>query len=50
MNIELKNIELKDDVKKIYLNRVRSVLVEHIFSNGGEKININKLCDAIKQI
>ena len=48
--IELKNIDLKDDVKKIYLNRVRSVLVEHIFSNGGEKININKLCDAIKQL
>jgi len=34
---------LPEETKKIYLNRIRSLLVENIYSNGGEKIDINKL-------
>ena len=48
--LELENIELDEDTKKIYLNRIRSLLVEHIYSNGGEKININKLINAITEL
>ena len=43
--LDLSNIDLDDDGKKIYLNRIRSLLVEYIYSNGGEKIDINKLCE-----
>ena len=46
----MSNIDLDDDGKKIYLNRIRSLLVEHIYSNGGEKIDINKLCNAIDEL
>jgi len=48
--LDLSNIDLDDDGKKIYLNRIRSLLVEYIYSNGGEKIDINKLCDAIEEL
>ena len=48
--LDLDNIELDEDTKKIYLNRIRSLLVEHIYSNGGEKININKLINAITEL
>jgi hypothetical protein len=48
--LDLENIELDEDTKKIYLNRIRSLLVEHIYSNGGEKININKLINAITEL
>ena len=48
--VDLANIELEEETKKIYLNRVRSLLVEHIYSNGGEKIDINKLINSIKDL
>ena len=48
--LDLDNIELDEDTKKIYLNRIRSLLVEHIYSNGGEKINLNKLINAITEL
>ena len=48
--VKLENIELEEETKKIYLNRIRSLLVEHIYSNGGEKIDINKLTNAIKEL
>ena len=41
--IGLDKIMLPEETKKIYLNRIRSLLVENIYSNGGEKIDINKL-------
>jgi serine/threonine protein kinase len=46
--LELSNIEMDDEKKKIYLNHIRSILVEYLFSNGGEKIDINKLCHDIE--
>ena len=48
--VKLENIELEEETKKIYLNRIRSLLVEHIYSNGGEKIDINKLTNAINEL
>jgi hypothetical protein len=48
--VKLENIDLDEETKKIYLNRIRSLLVEHIYSNGGEKIDINKLSIAIKEL
>jgi serine/threonine protein kinase len=48
--IKIENIDLDEETKKIYLNRIRSILVEYIYSNGGEKIDINKLTNAIKEL
>ena len=48
--LDLSNIELENETTKIFLNRLRSLLVEYIYSNGGEKININKLSNAILQM
>jgi serine/threonine protein kinase len=48
--VTLENIDLDEETKQIYLNRLRSLLVEHIYSNGGEKIDINKLTNAIKDL
>jgi serine/threonine protein kinase len=48
--LDSENIELDEDTRKIYLNRIRSLLVENIYSNGGEKININKLIKAIVEL
>lgn len=49
-DIEYKNIQLDDRAKKIYIDRIRSVLAEHIYSNGGEKININALIHDIYEL
>ena len=48
--IGLDKIMLPEETKKKYLNRVRSLLVENIYSNGGEKININKLTNDIANL
>ena len=48
--INIKNIELNEDKAKSYLNRVRSMLIEHIYTNGETKININKLIRSIKNL
>jgi serine/threonine protein kinase len=48
--VKFENIDLPESVKKIYLNRIRTVIVEHIFSNGADKINLNKLIADIKDL
>ena len=48
--VKFENIDLPESVKKIYLNRIRTVIVEHIFSNGADKINLNKLVTDIKDL
>ena len=47
---KLENIELDGALKKIYLNRVRSLLIENIYSNGGEKIDIKKISTDIEEL
>lgn len=47
---KIENILLPDELRKIYLNRVRSLLIENVYINGGEKININKLIKDIEEI
>lgn len=44
------NIQLDDKVKTMYINRVRSILTEHIYSNGEKKININTLIQDISYL
>jgi hypothetical protein len=46
----LEQIKLAEDMKKIFLNRIRSMLVETIYSNGGEKYDINKIISYIKEL
>lgn len=48
--VKMENIEMPEETKKIYINRIRSLLVEHIYSNGGEKINTKNLTHAIKEL
>jgi len=48
--VNIHNIDLQEDLTKTYLNRIRSLLAEHIYSNGGEKINVNKLLVDIKSL
>lgn len=48
--VKIENIELEEDTKKGYLNRVRSLLVDHIYSNGGEKINTKSLINSVKEL
>ena len=48
--VKLENININDDLKKIYLNRIRSLLIENTYSNGGEKINIKKLINDIEEL
>lgn len=48
--VKIEDIELPDKIKNVYLNRIRSLLVEHLYSNGGEKINIKTLVDNIKEL
>jgi len=46
----LEEIKLAEDMKKIFLNRIRSMLVETIYSNGTEKYDINKIISYIKEL
>jgi serine/threonine protein kinase len=46
----IKFIDFDEEKRRIYLNRVRSILVEHIYSNGASKINIHKLTQAIREL
>lgn len=48
--VKLENIELEEETKKNYLNRIRSLLVDHIYSNGGEKINTKSLINNVKEL
>jgi len=48
--VKLDEIKLAEDMKKIFLNRVRSMLVETIYSNGAEKYDINKIIYYIKEL
>jgi hypothetical protein len=48
--VKLEEIKLTEDMKKIFLNRIRSMLVETIYSNGGEKYDINKIISYIKEL
>lgn len=48
--VKLEQIKLDDDNKKILLNRIRSLLVEHIFTNGSEKYNINGIISSIQEL
>lgn len=48
--VKLEQIKLAEDMKKIFLNRIRSMLVETIYSNGGEKYDINKIISYIKEL
>ena len=49
-NLKLENIKLSEEMKKIFLNRVRSMLVETIYSNGAEKYDINKIISYINEL
>ncbi len=48
--IKLNEIDMNNDMTKIFLNRVRSMLVETIFANGAEKLNISKIISHIKSL
>jgi serine/threonine protein kinase len=48
--INLEKIDLPLETKKKYLNRIRTMLVENIYTNGGEKIDIIKLTKDIKAL
>ena len=48
--VELKEINLNENIKKIFLNRVRTMLVETIYTNGAEKYDINKIIGFIKEL
>jgi serine/threonine protein kinase len=48
--VKLEEIKLAEDMKKIFLNRIRSMLVETIYSNGTEKYDINKIISYIKEL
>jgi len=49
-NLKLEHIKLSEEMKKIFLNRVRSMLVETIYSNGAEKYDINKIISYINEL
>jgi serine/threonine protein kinase len=49
-NLQLEDIKLSEEMKKIFLNRVRSMLVETIYSNGAEKYDINKIIFYINEL
>ena len=49
-NLELEHIKLSEEMRKIFLNRVRSMLVETIYSNGAEKYDINKIISYINEL
>jgi serine/threonine protein kinase len=49
-NLQLEDIKLSEEMKKIFLNRVRSMLVETIYSNGAEKYDINKIISYINEL
>jgi len=49
-NLKLENIKLSEEMKKIFLNRVRSMLVETIYSKGAEKYDINKIISYINEL
>jgi serine/threonine protein kinase len=49
-NLQLEHIKLSEEMKKIFLNRVRSMLVETIYSNGAEKYDINKIISYINEL
>ena len=46
--IDINKILLSNNVKTLFLNRVKSMLVEYIFSNSTEKINTKKLIHTIE--
>lgn len=48
--VKLEQIKLAEDMKKIFLNRIRSMLVETIYSNGGEKYDINKIITYLREL
>jgi len=48
--VKLEEIKLAEDMKKIFLNRIRSMLVETIYSNGGEKYDINKIITYLREL
>ena len=48
--IKIEDFKLSDDMKKIFLNRVRSMIVESIYSNGDEKYDINKIISNINEL
>ena len=48
--LDLSSIGLTDDEKKIYLNHVRSILINYVYTNGSEKINVNDLCREILKL
>ena len=48
--IKNENIQLNDDIKKIFLNRLRTILVESIYINGAEKINIDNIINKLSEL
>ena len=46
----VKFVEFDDETRKIYLNRVRSMLVENIYSNGDRKIDVTKLVNSLHEL
>ena len=48
--VKLEQIQLAENIKKIFLNRVRTMLVETIYTNGAEKYDISKIIEFIKEL
>ena len=49
-NKERINLDIHENKYSQFLNQLRNVLVDFIFTNGSLRINTEKLCDAITQL
>jgi hypothetical protein len=43
-------IQLPDEIKRKFLNRIKSMLVDHIYSNGDMRINVKKIINCITEL
>ena len=48
--IDINMIQLPDEIKRKFLNRIKSMLVDHIYSNGDMKINVKKIIHCINEL
>ena len=49
-DIPYENIDLSSGVKSKYMNQIKSLLIENIFTQGDKRINIKKLINDIKKL
>ena len=48
--IDITMIQLPDEIKRKFLNRIKSMLVDHIYSNGDMRINVKKIINCITEL